>query len=261
MELLSKLTPAETHLILENSYADLKDLMKYTFMDLLLKRAIKTTQVKKQSHRNDRVRVYNYVIAGKNLPKYKPLPHEMIYLSPYYKSESIKILFRHLVTMGFQNSGGEKKFIRKYLMTTPNLQGHFENGYFNSLFGSVKLTDKGLDAQQRIKTTIAQLEKELPDIINTDKKKALEILLTVKGNIFLLKNLDFELLKQIDVQLMEEFQRQNRDYDTGCYGCGCWHTYDTFGDSFDSSYDSAESGGGDSGCSSCSGCDGCGGCN
>ncbi|WP_421753226.1 hypothetical protein [Croceimicrobium sp.] len=234
--------------------------MKYTFMDLLLKRVLKTTELKKQSHRKDRVRVYNYVIAAKNFPKYKPLAHEMIYLSPYYRSKSMKILFRNLVAMGFQNAGGKKRFIRNYLVTSPNLEGYFKSGLFNYLFAELKLTDKGFDAQQKIKLKIAQLEKELPEILQADKKKALEILLTIKGNIFLLKDLDFDLLKQIDRQLMEEFQRQNRDYDTGCYGCATWDTYDSYEDSFDSSYDSADSGGGDSGCSSCSGCSGCGGC-
>ena len=108
MELLSILTPAETHLVLEKSEANLKDLMKYTFMDLLLKRAITIEEVKRQPHQNDQTRIYSYVIAGKNFRNYKPLAHEMIYLRSYYKSKTIKVLFRHLVAMGIQNSGGPR---------------------------------------------------------------------------------------------------------------------------------------------------------
>ena len=256
MEILSKLTPAETLLVLETSNTELKDLLKYTFMDLLLKKAIKTTEVRKQPNRRDRARIYSYVIAGENWSSYKPMLHEIIYLSPFQESNSIQILFRHVVKIGFQNSGGKKGFIRKKLMTSSNLLGHFKNGLFDSFFNNIKLTPKGEHTLKEIKKSIEKLEKELPDIINTDKKKALEILLTIKGNIFLLKNLDFQLLRKIDGQLMEEFKRQNGE-DTGCYGGGDWGTH---GDSFDSSFDSADSFGGDSGCSGCSGCGGCGGC-
>ncbi|MCF8277879.1 MAG: hypothetical protein K9J17_14185 [Flavobacteriales bacterium] len=261
MEILSKLTPAETHLVMATTDAELKNMMKYTFMDLLLKQVIQTKRITKQAHRNDRARVYTYVVAGKNFLSYKPLRHEEIFLSPFYTSQSLELLFRHLVTMGFQNADGTNNYVHKRLIKSPNLKGIFEIGFFIQLFGTIKLTPQGNALQREIKRALDRLETELPQVIHSDKAKALEILLAIGGNIFLLKNLDFALLNQIDSELMKEFKKQRGENDSsGCYGCGDWHQYDHYGDSFDSDYDAADASFGDSGCSSCSGCSGCSGC-
>ncbi len=108
------------------------------------------------------------------------------------------------------------------------------------------------------------MEAELPNIIHNDKKKALEILKRIGGNVFLVKGLEFELLKEIDEELSKEFERNDKSYNTGCGGCFTF--YGNHSDSFDGAFDTADSSGGgsgcsaDSGCSGCSGCGGCGGC-
>ena len=83
MKILSKITPAETMLIKDSSSVELKNLMKYTFMDLLLKKVIEIKEVNKKSHPRDKyIRTYTYVVSGKNFSKYKPKKHELIYLNP-----------------------------------------------------------------------------------------------------------------------------------------------------------------------------------
>ncbi|MBP6311194.1 MAG: hypothetical protein KA408_02925 [Flavobacteriales bacterium] len=248
MKHLSKFLPAETLLMLEDDKADLKELLKTTFMDLLLKQVIEITTISKQSSSSrDKVRYYKYVIRGKNFLKYRPLEHEIVYLSPYQKSSSIKILFQHLIRMGFQNSKSESKYISAVRQST-NINHYFTKNIFQTVFGGFSITQDGLELRNKIKTEIAQLEKELPPIITSDKEKALQILNTIGGNIFILKNIDFSLLKQIDSEILAEMNRKYKDDDGGggCYGCSSW--------------DSGCTGCSSSGCSGCSGCGGgCGG--
>jgi len=50
MKILSQITPAETMLIKDCTSVQLKDLMKFTFMDLLLKKVIEIKEIDKKSH-------------------------------------------------------------------------------------------------------------------------------------------------------------------------------------------------------------------
>ena len=79
MKILSQITPAETMLVKDCSSVQFKDLMKFTFMDLLLKKVIEIKEINKKSHPRDKyIRTYTYVVSGKNFNKYKPKNHELI---------------------------------------------------------------------------------------------------------------------------------------------------------------------------------------
>lgn len=245
---LSKLLPAETLLLLEDKKASLKDLLKTTFMDLLLKQTMEIKIYSKQLHKRHPVRYYKYITRGKNFDVYTPQKHELIFISPYHKSSSIKILFQHLVQIGYQNSKSESKY-RTAVIQSPNINQYFTRNFIQTVFGSFSITQEGLALRDKLKGEIDQLEKELPSIIETNKEKALQLLNTIGGNIFLLKNIDFSLLQQIDSQILAEMERKYTyatSDSTGFYGCSIW--------------DSGCSGCGSSGCSGCSGCGGGGGC-
>ncbi|MHB1278691.1 MAG: hypothetical protein ACYC1Q_09845, partial [Bacteroidia bacterium] len=76
MKHLSKFLPAETLLLLEDKNASIKELLKITFMDLLLKQVLELTTISKQASRREAVRYYKYVNRGKNFGKYTALKHE-----------------------------------------------------------------------------------------------------------------------------------------------------------------------------------------
>lgn len=259
MNQLSKLSPAETLLVLQGENASIKELLKVTFMDLLLKQVVRTVEVQKQPSSRDPVRIYNYVEAGKNFLTYQPLPHENIFLAPFQKSDDVQILFRHIVKIGYQNAKSERK-LHAILRQSPNVNRCFSQNIFQSIFGEFSLTTIGQELKIKVEAEIAQLEEELPRLIVDDHQKALDILKVIKGNIFLLTNIEFDLLKQIDKELIAEMNRQDGTNNSGgCVGC-TWSIFDNYSDSFDNSC-SGDSGC-SSGCSGCggSGCSGCGGC-
>lgn len=258
MKQLSKLSPAETLLVLQGENASIKELLKVTFMDLLLKQVIRTIEVHRQPSSRDTVRIYNYVEAGKNFFTYQPLPHDDIFLAPFQKGDDVQILFRHLVKIGYQNAKSESK-LHNILRQSPNIDRCFSQNIIQSLFKEFTITKVGQELRNTVEAEIAQLEEELPLLILNDHQKALDILKVIKGNIFLLANIEFDLLKQIDKELLAEMNRRDDNNSGGCAGC-TWNIFDNYSDSFDSSC-SGDSGC-SSGCSGCggSGCSGCGGC-
>lgn len=258
MELLSKLTPAETSLLLNGSQLSLKDLLKYTFIDLILKKVIRIIEVERQPHPRDRVRYYTYVAVAQNFETYKPISHELIFLATFLKSVDLQIQFRHLIKIALQNADTKRIFINK-IVSSPHLIGHFESNFLNSLLGRICLSPRGTIAKNELMKEIGILEKKLPIALHGNKREVVAILNAINGNVFLINNLDLNLLKLIDQKFFKEFERTDPSRQAGCYG-GCWHFHDSYSSSFDKSYDSADTSysEGGSGCTSCGG--GCGGC-
>ena len=271
MQLLSKLSPAETMLLIESSSSSLKDLMKFTFMDLLLKKVIEIKEEKRRPNPRDKyVRKYTYIIKGKNLPKYSPKAHELIFIKSFIKSPSIKILFKHFIKMGYEEAKGVNSF-KKSIISSNIMNQYAKQSFFQRIFGGFTLSNDGQKVKSEVLAYLKPIDDNIGNIINRDKVKALDILVTLGGNIFLLNNLDFKLLKKIDSQLIKE---QKLIYsESYAYGDDWWYYFDFYEDSymfdsyfdnfdhtvdsFDSDFDSAGCSSCDSGCSSCSGCGGC----
>ncbi len=275
MKLLSKITPAETVLIQLGSNAELKTLIKYTFLDLLLKKVIKVVEIGKKTHPMDDIRMYTYIELGKNFEKYTPKNHEAIFLNPFREDTSIQVLFNHFVKIIYDASGGKKSY-RESVRSNKQMKSYFNQSFFVHLFRLTRLTDKGKKVKEEITTYLQEANNKINDLLHNDKEKALELLLNIGGNIFLLQNLDFELLKKID----EELLNQKRSLISDSYASGDdWYFYldffedgtlfdfdfeegdsfdshfDSTMDSFDTEFDASSCSSWDSGCSGCGGCD------
>jgi hypothetical protein len=252
---LSKLTPAETLIILKDKDTRLKEVLKVTLMDLLLKQVLKIEEVYKQTGRTNEQRLYEYVETGKNFRFYNSLPHENVFLEIFQKNEDYRYLFRHVVKVGYENAKSYNYF-HKLIRKSRNISDCFNENFIFNFIGFSFKTSKHEQLRRELQKEIDQLELLLPSIIQNDKEKALEILKEIKGNIFLISTIEFDLLKQIDQTISTEMNRQT-DNSFGCSGCS-WTYFESYSESFDSSC-SSDSGSSDGGCSGCSGCGGCGG--
>jgi hypothetical protein len=259
MDKLGDLTPAETLLLIESSGASQKDLLKYTLMDLLLKGVLKTEKKKFQASPHDPIIQIKYVSKGANFSMYNSMPHEKFFLSIFLTKNISRVLFRHLIKMGYENSIS-KSFLHKAIYSNSDISKFIKTGFIYSIFNRFGLSNEGKEVGKKLKNEIANLEKIFPKMISSDQRKALEILTVIKGNVFLLETLDFKLLRKIDKTLLEEINAQNYSSDFGYVGCSSWSDFNDYSHSFDSSCGSGDSGCSSSGCSSgCSGCGGCGG--
>ncbi len=277
MKLLSTYSPAEAQVLMHGQEARLKDLLKVTFMDLLLKQVLKTIIVERQPNPKDAVATFKYVVVGRNFYTHQRLPHEEVFLSPFLADASAQILFQNLVKVGYQKAANSTYF-QNQIIKSSAMQPLFYKDFFQRIFknqSGYTQTHQGTIAYSQLKEEFTLLEETLPQLIQTDKEQALSICRKIKGNLFLLTTIDFELLKEIDTELLADLhtysnQKPNRDSDLsgGCSGggySGCSSAWNSFGDcsdSFDSSCggDSGCGGDGGSGCGGDSGGSGCSGC-
>ncbi len=140
MEILEKLTPAETHLIRLNANSTYKELLKLTLADLCLKKVLSIEERAIQSHPSNPVRVLKYVVAGKNISAYKHKVHELAFLSPFLKNSEIEILFKQFVKLAYENGDGMKSYVHDGLLQNDSMRKYFHTDFFKVLFGKIVLS-------------------------------------------------------------------------------------------------------------------------
>lgn len=278
MKYLNQLLPAETLLVLEGKDCNLKRYLKAGFMHLLLKQVLKVQA-------NDTAASVNgapdkLVVVGKNFATYNPANCERPLLALFDTGESqygqAGFWFSQVVKVAYQKAGNRSSYVHRIHHFSGNPDWYKQN-FWQRTFGGVSLSNEGFQVQQAIKKEVNELEAVLPGYIANDPAKAQDILRQIKGNVFLLRNVDLAALNAIDKDLLMTLNKKESTADgntayvsgcsSGCSGCGTWDSYDDYSGSWDSSCSSdsgsgggggsSDSGGGDSGCSSCGG--GCGG--
>ncbi len=271
METLKKLTPAETLILRDTSAAAFRNLLKFTLIDLILKKVLVIKSDATQEEQEEDPVAYKNLVAGPAFDSYNPKEHEWIYLSPYKKDSDISIQFKHLVKMGWESARNRNHYLFKQVLTSNEIYRTVKEGWFYRIFGSVKLTDEGVAMQRRINTELSQLEDKLPSLIQNNPEGTKDIISQIHGNILLLRSFDYSLLKQLDEVFEEELIERNTSMETDTAALWFFFLYDDFHSSFDSEFDSysgdsswggggcSADGGGDGGCSGCGGCGGCGG--
>lgn len=253
MKYLSKLTPAEVYILTKEKITH-RELLKITFIDLLLKQVLKTVEVQRQPHIRQETRIYQYITIGQNFKSYESKNHEKFFLSTFEKDLEIEILFRNLVKVGYQKSKTLSNFNNE-LIKTPTLKKCFSQNIFQRLFCAYNFTDYGKEIKRTVEKEIHNVNSELSSLNNIENQKAIELIKVIGGNIFLLENIDYELLNQIDSYFANEMNRKETNT-SGIDCAGSSWSFDNYSTSFDSGCSSDSGCGGNSGCGS--GCGGCG---
>jgi hypothetical protein len=272
MKNLSTLSPAQTLILLEGKDANLRDLLKVTLMDLFLKQVLQTTEIANTSHAGSETFSNTYIIRGNNFLTYNALAQEEIFLSVFRHTENAQFLFNTLVKLGYEKAGSVGHY-SKIILRNSSIRPYFVEGIERFFKGKFSLTPWGIKLVRELKAEINELETTLPKLLETDQAKALEVLKVIKGNIFLVKGLDFKMMKEIENQVVAEssnaFSASDSSYpdafmwlalttNSSSFDSGCSSSHHHHHDSSDWGGDSDSGGdsGGDSGCSGCGGCGG-----
>lgn len=200
MELLSKLTPAETLLLLKPYESKLRDFLKFTLMDLFTRQVVQLVNFDVKPVQGNANLSLAYVITGINFKKDEPSLHEMILLYPFYKKPKLKILFTHYIQIAIKAARGEENFKKKFLLVGA-LKPLIKIGFWQRIFGSFSLSEEGKKQREAIIRHFNFLDKELPSLLKNEPKKADELIGQVKGNILLLNALKFDLLNLLGAEI------------------------------------------------------------
>lgn len=268
METLKKLTPAETLIMRDTSKTSFRDLLKFTLIDLILKKVlvVKSDVVDSENETESHV-AYKNLEKGPAFDGYEPKEHEWIYLTAFKEDPELSIQFKHMVKIGWDSAKSRNHYMFKQVLTSNEVNRAVKEGWFYRTFGQCKLNQEGLQLQQRVNTELSRLSDILPNLIANNPERAKELLGQIHGNIMLVPSFDYSLLKQLDAVFEEELLERNTSMETDTAALWFLFLYDDFHTSFDSEYDSygstggcsADGGGDGSGCSGCGGCGGCGG--
>jgi hypothetical protein len=271
MKNLSKLSPAETLVLLEGKEVKLRDLLKVTLMDLFLKQVLQTTDITNTSRPGSESFSNTYIVRGSNFALHHALAHEAIFLSVFRHNENTQFLFNTIVKLGYVKAGSADRY-SKIILRNARIRTYFVEGIARFFKGKFSLTPKGIEFVQELKAEINELAITLPKLMENDQAKALEILKVIKGNVFLVKGLDFKMMKEIENQVVAESSKAYSTSDSSYPDTSMWLALTTNSNSFDSGCSSfhhhhdsgdwggdSDSGGDSGGDSGCSGCGGCGG--
>lgn len=142
MNHLSKFTPAETLMILCEGDPSTKELFKTTLFDLLLKQVLEITIRKQTKLYHEKNREYKYIKVGNNFKTYVSKKHEDFYLSPFFKSNTVKIYNRHIIKMVYENAKSEK-YLKNAIIDKPDIKELFNRNLFHKIIGNFPLNEKG----------------------------------------------------------------------------------------------------------------------
>jgi hypothetical protein len=205
MKHLSQLSPAECLLVLNGNNIPMKELLKYTFLDLVLKKVLQVVEVEKPISLREGTRSYKYIKLGRNFKSYYPLDHEQVFLVPFTKDSKNAILIRHFIKTGYDNIKNEAHY-KSILYNYPNIKKYFRRNFFQRLFGGSQGTFARLETARQIQTEIKELEQKLPYLLINDRIMAAEIMEKIKGNVFLLKDTETSLHQQVEKELAYELR-------------------------------------------------------
>ena len=93
---ISTYTPAENLMLASGPNVQLKELLKGTFLDLLIKGVLTVTEVEKYIASRNMTFVYRYVSQGPGFKVYRPHEHEVLFINAL-KNHKDPVLLRHYI--------------------------------------------------------------------------------------------------------------------------------------------------------------------
>ena len=196
--LLASLKPAAVKLILDCNAITISEIIKLTLLDLSFRKVIKIKEDFKSLHPSNSERAYTIVETGTEFKNYKPDNFETYFLADL-KTDTYFHLKVYLKKV-FETLPATYDFYRQIIIDTQT-KNYFNQGILFKAFQLIKLNIKGRLAQQKISNNIDNLNHIIANIIKEEPDEAFKLLRVLKGNIFLLNSLNFEIFDRLDLEI------------------------------------------------------------
>lgn len=277
---LTYLSPAETLFVQAPKEVKAEELARVTFLDLVLRKVLKLEVIKLKQI--EQQQVFDEIVSrGENFCFYHPKKHEELFVAPFSTDDSLKINLRNLIKIAFQNISTTNEYKLKYVYNE-QIAKYFSANFFQRLFGIKKINKQGRQFQAKLNQYLNGIKINATS--DDEWKMVEEKLLSLRGNILLIPNIDSKIFKRLHhTYKHDKKQKKEQDHDDFLYDYTPLFIYDnqnfisnfylteamtaTFEETIDSietfdapsdSFDGGNSDGGDGGCSGCGGCGGCG---
>ncbi|MGH1384499.1 hypothetical protein [Kordia sp.] len=193
---LSVIKPAATSILLSPTKTNLKDIIRYTMMDLAFKEVLSIKHKNIKLNPNDAYsRKRAIVETGGKFSNYQKSDYEKLFLS-IIDTESYFQLHSYLSVI-YKETPLDNRMKRKVLKENKILNLYSIAFAFDS-FGVFKLNRNGKKIRNEIQRYFVTIEQNLEQIIEDSPEQALHLVSFLKGNFFLLKNISVEVLEKLN---------------------------------------------------------------
>ena len=247
---LKNLTPAQT-LMLSG-----KNLIKYSFLDLVYNGYLKVYRDWRLAHPNDaRERLYTFVARGDRFSNYNACRHQDPFIAPFLEDD-YEYQVRTLVKKIYQDNGKGQGFKSRIVYKEMKKAGYFSTSAGLKHINLFFLNGKGAQLKKQINNALKEADKTLPEAAKNNPDHAKKILNDLGANVLLLDNFNDELiesLKPIFEDAEKTISTSSFDYITryDAFEFLFYSFLDTLDhfdasfDSFDTTFDFSEGGFGD----------------
>ena len=276
-----ELTPAESYLLLDIESKDGKTLMKYSLINLLYKNVL-SSEVREETEGTvfKKVVKKTYLSRGDRFEDTELKAHEKIFCSVMEDDNEIE-LTEFIKKIFDQYNYDDYYELMMKMQSQSGLLNIIEDRVFFNIFSKKRkeLTEKGEDANSKIKDILSTGKKNLHDWVLNEPARAKAYMAACGANLILLDGHDMGMLQSYESKL-KDIEKQKHD-DSGFifWGDGgnrisddmnlqdagsmdsisndfnSVSAFDSF-DGLDAGFDGASGGDGGGGCSGCGGCGG-----
>tara|TARA_B100001094_G_scaffold109612_1_gene105578 strand:+ start:1622 stop:2467 length:846 start_codon:yes stop_codon:yes gene_type:complete len=276
-----ELTPAESYLLLDIESKDGKTLMKYSLINLLYKNVL-SSEVREETEGTvfKKVVKKTYLSRGDRFEDTELKVHEKIFCSVMEDDNEIE-LTEFIKKIFDQYNYDDYYELMMKMQSQSGLLNIIEERVFFNIFSKKRkeLTERGEDANSKIKDILSTGKKNLPDWVLNEPARAKAYMAACGANLILLDGHDMGMLQSYESKL-KDIEKQKHD-DSGFifWGDGgnrisddmnlqdagsmdsisndfnSVSAFDSF-DGLDAGFDGASGGDGGGGCSGCGGCGG-----
>lgn len=205
LDTLSKLSPTETELLVNFKKVELKTLLKLTFCNLLFNKVLILKKRYLRSTRKSPVRECLVVETGDRFFDYNINGYESIFVNQI-DDESYYHLIPYLKSV--YRSAFSKNNYFKIVLKEKVLGGFFQLNFFRNLFNYQALNFRGKEVQSEVSNYLEELNSSLSYLLDNHPKKAASIIKKIKGNIFLLTDVDSEFYKSFKDNYLEGLEKE-----------------------------------------------------
>lgn len=205
---LAVLKPAATAILLAPTIVDLKDIIRYTVMDLALKKVISIQHKEILLHPSDPYkRARTIVETDTNFATYRKSIYETFFSGiideeSYFQLHSY--LFRIYTELPLDNK------VKKSILKEHKILNLFSLTFTFDSFSIFRLNKNGEKIRNEIQRYFVTIEQNLEQIIEDSPEQALHLVSFLKGNFFLLKNISIEVLEKLN-SLIKLHKKEKKD--------------------------------------------------
>lgn len=213
MEVLKKLSPAQTKVILAPNSSKISELLRLTFIDLVLKRVIVIREAKNSDGTLE-------ILRGEKFDTCTLKYHDRIFTEIFNDTPELCITIDELMKLVRREIGGSKKYKWRCLIE-PELSKYFHPKPLFGVFGSrIKLNDEGLalknDIEKYLNRATPRVRKKSPKI-----SEAKDIYESLGSNFLLINGYESKYLKNFFHKVRKEESKKKKmseSADTNSHG-------------------------------------------